>query len=57
MVLAMVVLVVGAVVFFDSGRLVVVLEAVDLMMVELPYHGLCSEGLGGSSLLISVSIL
>ena len=57
MAVVMMVLVVGTVVFFGSGRLVAMLKVVDLVMVELPYHGLCSEGLGGSSLLVSVSIL
>ena len=53
--MAMAILVVGIVVFFGSDHLVVVLEAVDLAMVELCYHGLFGEGLGRVFLLLAVS--
>ena len=48
------VFVVGGIVFFGSDCLVVVLEAVDLTMVGLRYHGLFGEGSDGVLLLLAV---
>ena len=55
MAVAMAVLVVGAVVFFGSDRLVVVLEVVDLVVAGCCHRDLCGRGLGGVLLLLTVS--
>ena len=50
------VLVIGAVVFFGSDRLVVALEAVDLVMVGLCYHELFGETVDLESVVISIEL-